>query len=297
MLHWRLFLGFLLIGALTLLFWADIGIGYPGIFLFPIALLITLLAVGEIVPLITFQDLQPVRWTLYVGTTMVVGATGLPHFWPNYPPHCPLGNLGWPLLAFVFAVLLAILGEGIRFAPGRSSSVNLSLTVFAIFYIGILMSFVVQLRFVGGSEWNGLPLIAMLIVVKSCDIGAYTVGRLIGKHKLAPILSPGKTIEGLAGGFLFAIAGSWFACSVLPAWIAPDPSRLPWWWMITFGLLVGSAGILGDLLESMLKRCARCKDSSSWMPGFGGILDLLDSPLLAAPVAYLLWVICMPRGV
>ena len=293
MLHWRLLLGFLFIGALTLLFWFDIGTGVPGIFLFPLALLITPLAAGEIVQLITFRDLQPVRWTIYVGTIMVVGATAVPHFWPEQPPNCPLGNLGWPLLAFVLAMILAIAGEGIRFAPGRASSVNLSLTIFAIFYIGILMSFVVQLRFVGGSEWNGLPLIAMLIVVKACDIGAYTVGRLIGKHKLAPMLSPGKTIEGLAGGILIAIVGSWFAFSVLPVWIALDPSRLPWWWIVTFGLLVGSAGILGDLLESMLKRCAHCKDSSSWMPGFGGILDLLDSPLLAAPVAYLLWVFCI----
>ena len=225
---------------------------------------------------------------------MVVGATGVPHFWPEHSPNCPLGNLGWPLLAFVLAMMLAIAGEGMRFAPGRASSTNLSLAIFAIFYIGILMSFVVQLRFVGGSEWNGLPLIAMLIVVKSCDIGAYTVGRLIGKHKLAPMLSPGKTIEGLVGGILVAIAGSWFSFSVLPVWIAPNPPTLPWWWIVTFGLLVGSAGILGDLLESMLKRCACCKDSSSWMPGFGGILDLLDSPLLAAPVAYLLWVICVP---
>ncbi len=294
MLHWRLLLGFLFIGALTLLFWFDIGNRYPGIFLFPLALLIALLAVGEIIQLITFQDLQPVRWTIYAGTIMVVGATGVPHFCLEHSPNCPLGNLGWPLLAFVLAMMLAIAGEGMRFAPGRSSSINLSLAIFAIFYIGILMSFVVLLRFVGGSEWNGLPLIAMLIVVKSCDIGAYTVGRLIGKHKLAPMLSPGKTIEGLVGGILVAIAGSWFSFSVLPVWIAPNPPTLPWWWIVTFGLLVGSAGILGDLLESMLKRCARCKDSSSWMPGFGGILDLLDSPLLAAPVAYLLWIICIP---
>ena len=296
MLHWRLLLGFLFIGALTLLFWFDIENRYPGLFLFPLALLIALLAVGEIIQLITFQDLQPVRWTVYVGTIMVVGATGVPHFWPEHSPNCPLGNLGWPLLAFVLAMMLAIAGEGMRFAPGRASSTNLSLAIFAIFYIGILMSFVVQLRFVGGSEWNGLPLIAMLIVVKSCDIGAYTVGRLIGKHKLAPMLSPGKTIEGLVGGILVAIAGSWFAFSVLPVWIALNPSAvpLPWWRIVTFGLLVGSAGILGDLLDSMLKRCACCKDSSSWMPGFGGILDLLDSPLLAAPVAYLLWVICVP---
>ena len=294
MLHWRLLLGFLFIGALTLLFWFDIENRYPGLFLFPLALLIALLAVGEIIQLITFQDLQPVRWTIYAGTIMVVGATGVPHFCLEHSPNCPLGNLGWPLLAFVLAMMLAIAGEGMRFAPGRSSSINLSLAIFAIFYIGILMSFVVLLRFVGGSEWNGLPLIAMLIVVKSCDIGAYTVGRLIGKHKLAPMLSPGKTIEGLVGGILVAIAGSWFSFSVLPVWIAPNPPTLPWWWIVTFGLLVGSAGILGDLLESMLKRCARCKDSSSWMPGFGGILDLLDSPLLAAPVAYLLWIICIP---
>ena len=294
MLHWRLLLSGLFIGVLALFFWFEINTGQPGILLFPLALLITLLAAGEIIQLLTFPGGRPLNWTVYAGSLLVVGATGIPHFWPGYPLDCPFGNLGWPFLAFVLAITLAIAGEVLRFSPGPASTLNLSLTIYGIFTIGILMSFIVQLRFVGGPEWQGLPLIAMLIVVKACDIGAYTIGRLIGKHKLAPRLSPGKTLEGVGGGILFAIAGSWFAFSVLPLWISSSLPSLPWWWIVGYGLLVGGTGILGDLSESMLKRCADRKDSSRWMPGFGGILDLLDSPLLAAPIAYLLWVGCRP---
>ena len=122
------------------------------------------------------------------------------------------------------------------------------------------------------------------------DTGAYTVGRLIGRHKMSPYISPGKTIEGAVGALAIATLASWAAFR----WLVPistDPSlvRGPWWGWIVFGLAIGLVGMAGDLAESLLKRDVGQKDSSTWMPGFGGILDMLDSILLAAPVAYALF--------
>ena len=127
------------------------------------------------------------------------------------------------------------------------------------------------------------------------DTGAYTVGRLCGgrffRRKLAPKLSPGKTIEGAIGGLAFACIGA----AVAFEWLVPQMigdstgggTSVGRW--LFFGLVVAAAGMVGDLAESLLKREAGRKDSSDWLPGFGGVLDLLDSILFAAPIAYLCW--------
>ena len=132
----------------------------------------------------------------------------------------------------------------------------------------------------------------MIIAVKMGDTGAYTVGRLFGRQKLAPRLSPGKTVEGAVGAILFACAGAWLSfrflgsSMVFPAWKPPNSIAGGWW---VYGLILGNAGMFGDLAESLIKRDVGRKDSSTWMPGFGGILDILDSLLLAAPVAWYCW--------
>jgi phosphatidate cytidylyltransferase len=132
----------------------------------------------------------------------------------------------------------------------------------------------------------------LVIVVKMGDTGAYTVGRLIGRHKMAPRLSPGKTIEGAAGAILFACLGGWLSfrylgpVMVFPTWHDSHCAAGGWW---IYGLCLGIAGLIGDLAESLIKRDIGRKDSSTWMPGFGGILDILDSLLLAAPIAWFCW--------
>jgi phosphatidate cytidylyltransferase len=161
----------------------------------------------------------------------------------------------------------------------------------ALVYIGILLSFAVKLRFVGpAGSWGMAALVSLIVVVKLSDIGAYTVGRLIGRHKLTPRLSPGKTIEGAFGGLAFAALGSWLALVILWPRLSREstPDVAAWQWL-GYAVTVTLAGTLGDLAESLMKRDMGRKDSSNWMPGFGGVLDLLDSVLVAAPVAYIWW--------
>jgi phosphatidate cytidylyltransferase len=157
--------------------------------------------------------------------------------------------------------------------------------VFAFIYLGLMFGFVMALR----REHSAWVVLGVLVVTKACDIGAYTTGKLIGKHKLIPWVSPGKTWEGLAGGLAFS-AGA----AMLGLWLAhragADPrfgglQRMSFPVAAATGVVFGLTGQAGDLLASVLKRDAKLKDSGS-IPGFGGILDLVDSVLLVAPVAF-----------
>jgi len=166
--------------------------------------------------------------------------------------------------------------------------------LFAMVYLGFMPSFYLAIR-----RWHSAWVVAGIIMVcKSCDIGAYFTGRAIGRHKLIPWLSPGKTWEGLFGGIIVAalvamalaalgehynVLGTF---SKIPDQRQFDPLRLPMWMYGCAGALIGAVGQLGDLTASLFKRDAGIKDSGSSIPGFGGFLDVFDSPNLVAPVAY-----------
>jgi phosphatidate cytidylyltransferase len=197
----------------------------------------------------------------------------------------------WVLLIFAVFVMLAFLAEMWRYEKPGSAIINVALTVFSLAYVGLLMSTIVGLRFLVPGAAGVVPVILLVAIVKMGDTGAYTVGRLIGKHKLAPILSPGKTWEGAVGALAFAILAAFLVLHYLYPALNPAAVVPAAWKTVLLGLVVGISGMVGDLAESLFKRDMGRKDSSDWMPGFGGVLDIVDSMLIAAPVAYLGWLL------
>lgn len=286
MLVWRILLGTVFIGGLAALCWADYHAREPGFWLLPLALALALLISNELLTMMSAAGLKPAVWPVYMGNLAMVAAN-----WSERAGVLSSNQSGLdrPATAFVIALLVVFAVEMVRYREPGESTIRLATAVLAISYTGWLLTFLVQLRLLGGNLAGMAALLTLVIVVKMCDTGAYTVGRLIGRHKMTPRLSGGKTWEGLLGGLAFACLGSWCAFYwLLPALAdsVPAPVHYAWW---VYGLVVGLTGVVGDLAESLLKRDLKCKDSSTWMPGFGGVLDVLDSLLFSAPVAYLLW--------
>lgn len=153
--------------------------------------------------------------------------------------------------------------------------------VFAMVYLGLMFGFFLALRRGHSAFW----ILGVILVTKSCDTGAYFTGRAIGKHKMIPWLSPGKTWEGLAGGIAASTLVGVLLAWASQAWLDPG-NRVALPTGAVCGLVFGLVGQFGDLTMSLFKRDAGLKDSSSVLPGMGGVLDVLDSPLMVAPVAY-----------
>jgi phosphatidate cytidylyltransferase len=296
MLRWRLILGVLFIAALAIVCWLDTVVARPGAFLLPVALMLSWVAVDELLEMFNQRGRKPLAWTLYAGVLLSVLLAGLPLFWPQAVAGNRVAGLGWLAIGLITGLLLAFIGELQRYDGRWHTTINLGLSAFTIVYIGGMMGCIVQLRIVG---WNPastdgrlgmLALISLIVTVKMSDTGQYAAGRLFGRHKLAPLVSPGKTWEGVVGGIFFAVATSWFIFTWVAPRLAPStPLNLSPQTIVSFGITLAIAGIIGDLAESMIKRDANVKDSSNWLPGFGGVLDLLDSVLFAAPVAFLCW--------
>ncbi|MBN2182213.1 MAG: phosphatidate cytidylyltransferase [Sedimentisphaerales bacterium] len=157
---------------------------------------------------------------------------------------------------------------------------NCGINCLSILYLGLLSGFCVAIR-VDFGLWE---LLMFVFVIKSADIGAYSIGTLFGKHKFSPKISPGKSWEGMAGAVAAAIIaaiGFAVSCDIMSVPAA-----------IVFGFCFAFIGQLGDLAESMMKRDAEQKDSANKIPGFGGVLDIIDSLLVAAPFAYLFFMWC-----
>lgn len=202
-----------------------------------------------------------------------------------------LAALGAPMLVLTGVVLLGFVREAQQFhEPGKAME-RLSVNLLMVGYIGVLLTMTAQLRWVAGARAGYFALASLVICVKCGDIGAYFCGRFLGKKKMAPRLSPGKTWMGFVGALLGATAGAvaWLRYGVRLFDAEWQPPALPW--AVIYGVILGVVGLVGDLCESLIKRDVRRKDSAAFLPGFGGLLDLLDSILFAGPVAYLLWMV------
>jgi phosphatidate cytidylyltransferase len=221
----------------------------------------------------------------------VVDEVGRRHFSPNvevaHDPLRPITVMGWPLWGFVSVVMVTFVSQGVQFRKGRATMATISGTILAIAYIGLLGGFIIQMRWLEGRFHGLIPLATLVAAAKGSDTGAYTLGRLAGRNKLWPTLSPNKTVEGAVGGVIFGI-GFVLVITAVARYLL-HAQALSWVAAVGFGAVVSLAAMLGDLMESMIKRdCAR-KDASATLPGFGGVLDLIDSLLFAGPVGYGFW--------
>ena len=283
----RLTYGPMMLAALFALLWLDWFVqsrtrhlepnGVGGVGLLVLLLVILPVATIELATLFAAERVRPYRFVSTVGSGMLV----LHAFATQFREFKPIAAS-----ALAFIVVSVMLFAALRRAMLRQvqeAITHMAGTVLATLYLGGLGWFLMALRVKSSENFTGTTMVVLMIllVVKFTDIGAYFGGRTFGKHKLIPWLSPGKTWEGLFFGVLTAgLVG--MAC-------APRVSNLTWWKGFVFGAIIGGVGQVGDLLESLMKRDAEVKDSGRLIPGFGGILDVIDSPLLAAPFAYLLF--------
>jgi phosphatidate cytidylyltransferase len=285
MLRTRLWMGAMLI-VLTvgvLLLDQRLAPWYP--FLLVLVLLLTLGGCHELLQLLPISR-RPPSWLCYTAVTALVAANWLATLVPSPVPAAARNPWLWIAAVFAGVVLTAFVAEMAAFEGPGESVARMALAVWIAAYLGLLSSFLVQLRWLpglssGAGEERATAALMLAIFVPKCgDIGAYFTGRLLGRHAMAPKLSPKKTWEGAGGGLAAAVVAAIGIDRLGPV------VRGGWLSAAGVGAALAVAGIFGDLAESLIKREAGQKDASQVMPGFGGVLDVVDSVLFAAPVAY-----------
>lgn len=212
--------------------------------------------------------------------------------------HCAVEENGAFFYADVvgLAVLVSLLFAGVMRKPleGRKTFDGIAEGVFGFVWVVFLFNFVTRLLFVpelndDGSVGGVVYLLYVVAVTKFTDMGAYAIGTCIGKHKMVPHISPGKTWQGFGGGILGAAVASFGLVAIFPEQLG----ELRWFHAGVLAVLIGIVAVFGDLVESVVKRCLGAKDSGQVFPGIGGVMDLIDSLCFTAPVMYfyLKWVI------
>ena len=289
-----------LIALFAALVWADaagLGDAPPAWWLLPLVVAVAARGAAEFAGLFAAAGV-PIRGRLEQSLTVAVaissafGAQAVVAAAPLAPRSA---QLGWTAPAMMIAVAALLAAEVARYARGARALDGLAAGVLVVAWLGLPLAFMVALRLVCvenlGPEQRGpghlgiLPLVSLVAVVKAGDIAAYVFGSLAGRTKLAPVLSPGKTWEGASASLAASVAVAWLV--IERTGLAADAR--PWGGWPLYGLAVGAAGMLGDLAESLAKRELGAKDSGRMLGGLGGVLDLVDSLLLAAPIAWLLW--------
>lgn len=205
--------------------------------------------------------------------------------------------------AILTATLLVAMVLELRRQRINEAMASISGTFFGVVYVGWLMSHAVTLRRFDATvfgrygadslEQLGLNpdsgiffMVYTATVVVACDAGAYFAGRAYGRRRLAPVISPGKSVEGAIGGILAGVFFGYVAKGGFDIFWPHMSAALGWGAAIGFAVILSIVGIVGDLVESLLKRDAQVKDAGRLLPGMGGVLDRIDAPLLAIPVMY-----------
>ncbi|MDR2170881.1 MAG: phosphatidate cytidylyltransferase [Planctomycetaceae bacterium] len=307
----RVSVGFFIVLCFLLLCYLDFHIGpysnrehriwLPrGVILIPCYLFCVFFLSREVIRILNAAGLHPLSWTVYLGNSLIVINSWLANVFQQYHLEVcktQISQGGWhwaataslfALLSIAIAVMISFSAEMRRYSHPGGVTINLAGSIFAISYLGVLSCFLIQLYMAYGV----MALLSVVIVTKMCDMGAYFVGKAIGRNKMSPDLSPGKTIEGAIGGIVFACLGALILFVVAIPVVIPNyessKNSLLYGWII-FGTIVAIVGMIGDLAGSLIKRDSNMKDSGHSIPGFGGVLDVFDSLLMAAPAAYFLW--------
>jgi phosphatidate cytidylyltransferase len=266
-------------------------IAQGGLFYLGVVIVIGILAQHEFYGLIADKGARPIK---LVGQGFGAAVILVAYFGNEYQA-----------MLLMTASLLVLMVAQLRKNEIHEAMASISGTFFGVFYVSWLLSHAVLLRkfdvaaaahydpallvTLGITPGTGIFLMVYtLVTVVGCDVGAYFAGRAWGRRKLAPQISPNKSVEGALGG---VIAGGLFGLSTKLAFDAfwPDWSAaIPWSAALGFAFLLCVVGIIGDLVESLLKRDAKVKDTGALLPGMGGVLDRIDAPLLGLPTMYYL---------
>ena len=267
--------------------WLDVNwnFGVPGIWLVATSTLLSLMMAIELTGMIEEKTAGANRSVVFLGVVLVHLAMVIPSCWTTtaMPGFWLLNAIA---LATTFFAAMCV--ELFAFTLERKSLERVGLTMASTMYAGWLLTFIDATRLSHPTGVGIFAVFSILFVIKMSDAGAYFAGKNLGKNKLAPILSPGKTIEGLIGGIIAALVAAFVAFWLLQPWLF-GTDRAAWWAVVGYSASIAIVGVIGDLCESMIKREMGTKDSSGWLPGLGGILDTGDSVLLAAPLAYVWW--------
>ncbi len=289
MLGWRLLVSAILIPGFAILFYLDQRAGESAPVLLALALTIAVRSAWELAELFRARSFAPSFPQTALLSCVLIGSAWIPHFWPATARGGPIEQLGISLLVFSLCVLWLLASNAARYRAPGSRMETLGAEILIVCYVGVLLCLTANLRWVAGAKAGYLVLGSLLVAAKCGDIGGYTLGRLFGRRKMAPILSPGKTWAGAVGALLTSSLSAWIWLHWVPPLFDAAWPPCPALWSLVYGLAIGITGLIGDLCESLIKRDLGKKDAAALMPGFGGFLDLTDSVLYAGPIAYLLW--------
>jgi phosphatidate cytidylyltransferase len=277
--------------------------GAEGLWLLPLLLFFALGTAADMAYLLAHSGRVISQRVALSATAIVTLSACVPLLWPligmTYPAGCPVGRVGWIVIGAVAAIFSILIVEMISYGKGPPGAIERTCgAIFVSLYVGLPMALLVALRSMGGGNWGLAAVVTTIAVAKSADAGAYAFGKTIGKHKLIPRLSPGKTREGAVGGIVTATIVAFVCFQWLFPWIAGAAAApaaggamatlaSPLWGAIILGPVLAVAGMVGDLAESLVKRDSGAKDSGRWLPGLGGVWDVTDSLIAAVMPAFL----------
>jgi phosphatidate cytidylyltransferase len=260
--------GLLAFGALVVAMW----IGWPA--LLPLSILAAIWSLREYRIMLRAKGLSVGDRSIYVYAALLL-------IWslPTLP--MPVPGATWREIVVVTYALHMLVREVAR--PAEKALERMVYGLFGMLYIPLLLSFGLLLRYLPDARHGFWYLLITVLGAYASDTGAYFVGSTLGKRKLAPEISPNKTLEGAIGGTVLSFLMVFGMVELARVWSPPGVNIYD---AVIFGILVSSAAQLGDLAESVIKRSLGAKDSGKFLPGHGGLLDRLDSVMFALPVAF-----------